>query len=191
MNLTLPVKAQYFRDIQNRTKREEYRLVTDYWTKRLQRRIYENVIITLGYPRRDDTERRIALPWGGYEIKTITHPEWNNKPVKVFAIAICWDDNFLYTTDIDEAPFHIGQNVFFYGPSDRSAPKRELDEECYGTIKCYDYDSGVGQSYPADPMIGVMMNDGTMEMYWKEELIKVVDDRPYYFTARIVQRGAS
>ncbi|HFN6802524.1 TPA: hypothetical protein ACHFZX_002678 [Escherichia coli] len=44
------------------------------------------------YPKRDDSSRRIDVPYGGYEIKTITHPHFGDKPVKVFAIKVNIDD---------------------------------------------------------------------------------------------------
>lgn len=46
------------------------------------------LIITKGYPKRDDFSRRIDVPYNGYEIKTITHPHFGDKPVKVFAIKV-------------------------------------------------------------------------------------------------------
>nr|WP_248697875.1 hypothetical protein [Escherichia coli] len=46
------------------------------------------LIITKGYPKRDDFSRRIDVPYDGYEIKTITHPHFGDKPVKVFAIKV-------------------------------------------------------------------------------------------------------
>ncbi|EHZ0150382.1 hypothetical protein K5C60_002952 [Escherichia coli] len=49
---------------------------------------YDRLIITKGYPKRDDSSRRIDVPYDGYEIKTITHPHFGDKPVKVFAIKV-------------------------------------------------------------------------------------------------------
>lgn len=42
----------------------------------------------LGYPKRDDSSRRMNAPYDGYEIKTITHPQFGDKPVKVYAIKV-------------------------------------------------------------------------------------------------------
>nr|MDN1724293.1 ASCH domain-containing protein [Escherichia coli] len=56
--------------------------------KRIMFREYDRLIITKGYPKRDDSSRRIDVPYGGYEIKTITHPHFGDKPVKVFAIKV-------------------------------------------------------------------------------------------------------
>ncbi|EFI1510143.1 TPA: ASCH domain-containing protein, partial [Escherichia coli] len=38
--------------------------------------------------KRDDSSRRIDVPYDGYEIKTIIHPHFGDKPVKVFAIKV-------------------------------------------------------------------------------------------------------
>ena len=88
MYLTLPLKAEYFDQIRSGSKREEYRLVTPYWIKRLEGRTYEGVVLTKGYPKRDDASRRICRPWAGYEVKTITHPHFGKDPVRVFAIKV-------------------------------------------------------------------------------------------------------
>ena len=67
-------------------------LCNDYWNKRIMFREYDRLIITKGYPKRDDSSRRIDVPYGGYEIKTITHPHFGDKPVKVFAIKVNIDN---------------------------------------------------------------------------------------------------
>lgn len=86
--LTLPLKAVYFNQIKAGEKHEEYRLCTPYWARRLVCREYDQIVLTLGYPKADDTERRLVLPWRGYAIKTITHPHFGPQPVKVFAIDV-------------------------------------------------------------------------------------------------------
>jgi hypothetical protein len=88
MDLHLPLKKVYFDQIVSGEKREEYRLVTDYWRKRLIGRQYTRVVITAGYPKRDDASRRSARAWRGFSIKTITHPHFGDKPVEVFAIDV-------------------------------------------------------------------------------------------------------
>ncbi|EGK3942435.1 ASCH domain-containing protein [Escherichia coli] len=87
-NLQLAVKGEYFDAMIRGEKTEEYRLCNDYWKKRLVNRKYDRLIITKGYPKRDDFSRRIDVPYEGYEIKTITHPHFGDKPVKVFAIKV-------------------------------------------------------------------------------------------------------
>ncbi len=87
-NLQLAVKGEYFDAMIRGEKTEEYRLCNDYWNKRIMFREYGRLIITKGYPKRDDFSRRIDVPYDGYEIKTITHPHFGDKPVKVFAIKV-------------------------------------------------------------------------------------------------------
>ena len=89
-NLTLAVKGEYFDAIKAGTKTEEYRLCTPYWMKRLASPfgLYDRIVLTRGYPRRDDADRRLVLPWQGYDIKTITHPHFGPDPVTVYAIQV-------------------------------------------------------------------------------------------------------
>ncbi|HHN0562623.1 TPA: ASCH domain-containing protein [Pseudomonas aeruginosa] len=86
--LTLPLKGEYFDEIKAGTKPEEYRQVTSYWRKRLEGRSYDSIELTRGYPKRDDTARRLVLPWKGYRVATITHPHFGADPVEVFAIDV-------------------------------------------------------------------------------------------------------
>ncbi len=88
MKLTLAVKANYFQEIVEKTKRFEYRLASPYWTKRLVGREYRILQITLGYPKRDDSGRRYVVPYRGYELQTIVHPLFGKKPVDVFALHV-------------------------------------------------------------------------------------------------------
>lgn len=87
-NLQLAVKGEYFDAMKRGEKTEEYRLDSPYWARRLIGRHYVRLIITRGYPRKDDSERRIDIPYGGFEIKTITHKHFGTEPVKVFAIKV-------------------------------------------------------------------------------------------------------
>lgn len=88
MNLILRVKKQWFDQIKAGTKREEYRLVTAYWRKRLEGRAYDQITITLGYPKRDDQSRRLVFPWRGCHIDSIYHEEWGNELRQVFVIRL-------------------------------------------------------------------------------------------------------
>ncbi|MEX3983658.1 ASCH domain-containing protein [Paraburkholderia sp. EG287A] len=90
--LVLPVKGEFFSQMKARTKLFEYRLRTPFWRKRLVGREYEEVCVTLGYPARSDTERRLLVPWQGYEEQTLQHPFFGPEPVDVFAIRI-WPAN--------------------------------------------------------------------------------------------------
>lgn len=87
-DLILPLKREYFEQIRDGIKAEEYRLCSPYWVRRLEGRHYSSVILTLGYPRRDDTSRRIVRPWRIPTIKTIVHPHFGLEPVEVYAIEV-------------------------------------------------------------------------------------------------------
>jgi hypothetical protein len=86
--LTLPMKGIYFDQIAAGTKPEEYRLRTEYWRKRLDGRVYDQIVLTKGYPKANDHARRMVLPWRGFTWKTITHPHFGPEPVEVFAIRV-------------------------------------------------------------------------------------------------------
>lgn len=93
-DLHLALKGEYFDAIKAGTKTEEYRLCTSYWQKRLASPfgLYDRIVLTRGYPHRDDAERRLVLPWQGYDIKTITHPHFGPDPVTVYAIGVRIDN---------------------------------------------------------------------------------------------------
>lgn len=89
MNLVLHLKKEYFDQIASGEKVEEFRLVTSYWSKRLEGRSYDNVVLLCGYPARDDPrDVKIVRPWQGYTRKIITHPHFGAHPVEVFAINV-------------------------------------------------------------------------------------------------------
>ena len=86
--LHLPLKGIYFDQIASGEKVEEYRLVTPFWKKRLEGRFYAEIVLTRGYPRKDDASRRMVRPWRGFRRTTITHPHFGPDPVEVFAILV-------------------------------------------------------------------------------------------------------
>jgi hypothetical protein len=88
MDLFIPVNGVYFDQIKAGSKVKEYRLITPFWSKRLVNRGYDNVVLTRGYPKADDAERRIVKPYRGYVVETITHPHFGPDPVEVFAIDV-------------------------------------------------------------------------------------------------------
>lgn len=87
-NLQLAVNGEYFDAMKRGEKTEEYRLLNDYWRKRLVNREYDRLIITKGYPRTDDKERRLDLPYCGYSLKSIIHKHFGHDPVNVFSIKV-------------------------------------------------------------------------------------------------------
>lgn len=87
-NLQLAVNGEYFDQMKSGEKKFEYRLLNDYWRKRLINREYDRLIITKGYPKKDDESRRIDMKYKGYEIKKIIHPHFGSESVDVFAIYV-------------------------------------------------------------------------------------------------------
>lgn len=87
-NLQLAVNGEYFDQMKSGEKKFEYRLQSDYWRKRLVNREYDRLIITRGYPKRDDQSKRINIPYCGYELQSITHKHFGPDPVNVFAIKV-------------------------------------------------------------------------------------------------------
>ena len=79
--LHLSLKEQWYRLIENGEKTEEYRIINDFWAKRLVERSfcakgcvpmvfikpYSRVEFSLGYPKRDDWSRRML-----FDIKSIS-----------------------------------------------------------------------------------------------------------------------
>lgn len=87
-DLHIPLKRIYFEQIRAGEKPEEYRPMSPHWRRRLEDRTYDLVVLTLGYPRSNDTTRRLVLPWRGYSIKRITHTHFGQEPVMVYAINV-------------------------------------------------------------------------------------------------------
>ena len=87
-DLFLSLKAEYFNAIKAGTKLEEFRLRTPFWRKRLEGRTFEHVVLTLGYPARDRSDRRLVLPWRGMRVTTIKHPHFGDGYFEVYAIAL-------------------------------------------------------------------------------------------------------
>jgi hypothetical protein len=85
--LTLHVKREYFEQMLNGSKKEEFRECTLYWKKRIEKH-YDNLVICCGYPKRGDETKRITRTWKGATIKTITHKHFGNNPVAVYAIKV-------------------------------------------------------------------------------------------------------
>jgi hypothetical protein len=87
-DLILAVKKEYFDAIKSGEKTEEYRLQNDFWCKRLENRTFDRVIITLGYPKKGDTDRTLVFPFVGMVSKKITHVHFGPEPIWVFAIQL-------------------------------------------------------------------------------------------------------
>lgn len=96
MNLQLALNGEYFNQIKEGEKLEEYRLYNDYWKKRLLDKKFTKLIFTLGYPSRLDTSKRIEMLYMGFTIKVVTHPHFGKQAVKVFAIKCNKDEQSLF-----------------------------------------------------------------------------------------------
>lgn len=87
MDLTLSVKKENFDLIKSGKKTVEYREVKPYWTKRLEGKDYNNIIITLGYPKKDDLSKRIKFKYNGYGHVSIFHKQFDGEKItKVYEI---------------------------------------------------------------------------------------------------------
>ena len=91
--LHLPLKRLYFDQIKARTKPEEYRLMNEFWDKRLYVPGYNEfkdfyaVRFTMGYPKSSDQSRIITREFKGIKaILGFTHEFFGEQPVNVFAI---------------------------------------------------------------------------------------------------------
>ena len=94
--LYLPLKKKWFDMIVSGIKKEEYREINDYWTKRLVEtegnlidgftfKQYDFIEFTLGYPAADNTDARARFKFAGIE-KTTGCPEWGAEPGKRYYV---------------------------------------------------------------------------------------------------------
>jgi hypothetical protein len=87
--LRLHMKAKYWHEIKAGRKPFEYRLANDYWESRLRGAPYDEVHVLLGYPKNGDESKLIRCKWIDYpRQERLVHPEWENKPVMVYAIDV-------------------------------------------------------------------------------------------------------
>lgn len=101
--LTLSLKRKWFDLIKSGEKKEEYREIKPFWKKRLRNVVlktalstvyegfqrYDRLVFTLGYPKADDTERRITFKNPRIRIGT-GKPEWGAEPGKQYFV-ITWE----------------------------------------------------------------------------------------------------
>lgn len=75
---------------------------------------------------------------------------------------------------VSGAPFRIGLRVKVIKRSDNT-----VSEKCVGKtghIDYYEYSCGCGQTFPHDPMIGVILDSGEREEFWREEIVPLETD---------------
>jgi hypothetical protein len=92
MNLFLHVTSEYFDQIRDGEKSEEYRLVCPYWISRIAERKcpFDGIHVFRGFPKNNSwtSKNYIHFPWNGYEVKMIKHPHFGDHLVQVFAIRL-------------------------------------------------------------------------------------------------------
>jgi len=102
--LTLSLKKKWFDLIKAGVKKEEYRdgSMSFYWANRLRERTktsngwkygnfkqFDRIVFTLGYPKADDSERRLTFKNPRIRIGT-GRPEWGAEPGKQYFV-ITWE----------------------------------------------------------------------------------------------------
>ncbi len=87
-NIVFNLKKEYFNQIKNGDKKFEYRLITDYWRKRLENKDYDLLIFKLGYPSHSEKDKILTTKYIGYEIQKIKHKHFGYNEVEVYAIKI-------------------------------------------------------------------------------------------------------
>lgn len=77
------------------------------------------------------------------------------------------------------APYQPGDYVRVVKSPDQGELTAEQLVGRYGLVRYLEYDCGCGQTKPGDPMIGVVLEDGTRGKFRKEELEKVEPHRSH------------
>lgn len=103
--LTLSLKKQWFEKIKSGEKKEEYRENSEYWQRRLYRSMdandaefkhFDSIVFTLGYPKADDSERRLVFKNPKIRIGT-GRTEWGAVPGKTYFIITWYNERNIYT----------------------------------------------------------------------------------------------
>ena len=80
--LHLHVKEKYYKEVKENKKFSEYRLYKPYWIKRLAKD-YDLIYYWRAY-----TKEKLIFKYSGKLVRIIEHPEFGDKPVKVFDIPL-------------------------------------------------------------------------------------------------------
>lgn len=83
--LHIIIKRKYFDQILTGEKTEEYRLIKDYWVKKLVNKSYTHIIFQAGYLK---SSPKIEIEFLGYSIKILKHEFFGDDTVCVFAIKL-------------------------------------------------------------------------------------------------------
>lgn len=87
-NLVLNLKKEYFLDIQSGSKKKEYRLLNEYWTKRIKEKSFDNLVIRMGYPKAGEKGKEIIFPYLGYRVEKIQHEHFGADAVWVYSFKL-------------------------------------------------------------------------------------------------------
>ena len=71
---------------------------------------------------------------------------------------------------VEGAPYQPGQVVVVASSNDPSDGTVLQYVGQLGVVNYLEYCCGCGQTYPSDPMIGVMFSSGAKQEFWSEEL---------------------
>ena len=79
--LHLHVKTEYYNQVKDGTKKEEYRKFKQYWAKRLNSKTYDLIYYYKGY-----TQEKMIFKFNGWRLDMIQHKEFGDKPVLAYRI---------------------------------------------------------------------------------------------------------
>lgn len=83
--LFIIIKKQYFDEILSGKKKNEYRLVTPYWVKKIANKEYSSIVFQNGYNK---NALRLEAEYFGYSIRNIRHEFFGNDEVCVFDLKL-------------------------------------------------------------------------------------------------------
>jgi len=109
--LHLHLKGEYFDQIRDGVKTEEYRLASK-WEDRLSGPFAE-VRLYRGYPKSTDTEKILRRQFNGVRKIQIIHPQFGDKPVRVCAIDVSKPlfPHMIVTDQMDAGLLVVGKKV--------------------------------------------------------------------------------
>jgi len=84
-DLFLILNAKYFNEIKSGKKTSEFRLMTEYWLKRLASKNWQHVTFQLGYAKKAE---RIRKKINEIKISTVDNKFFGGNPVDVFEIVL-------------------------------------------------------------------------------------------------------
>lgn len=94
--LQLAIEGEYFQAILDGDKTEEYRQQNAYWSRRLEGKEFDKLVLTWGYPSKTDKKRRIEMPWAGTKKKWMAHKIFGPDAVPVYAIQIAPREQWIH-----------------------------------------------------------------------------------------------